>query len=230
MKSLYLLVNLGAFVVPFIFSFHPRLAFYKHWKATWMAIISSAILFIAWDMVYTKIGVWGFNPKYLLGIYIYNLPIEEILFFICIPFSCLFTIHCFQVLLKRDYFERFTDAITITFLVFFIVFGIIFYDKLYTFATMFGVFGLLAFIRYHLRVTWLSHFYFSYAILLVPFFIVNGILTGTGLQEPVVWYNNSENMGYRVLTIPFEDFFYGMFLILLNYVIYRSINQTKSVR
>ena len=51
--------------------------------------------------------------------------------------------------------------------------------------------------------------------LLIPFFIVNGILTGTGIDEPVVWYNNAENLSIRILTIPIEDIFYGFELIIL---------------
>ncbi|MGB0178070.1 MAG: lycopene cyclase domain-containing protein, partial [Owenweeksia sp.] len=61
---------------------------------------------------------------------------------------------------------------------------------------------------------WLGRFYLSYLFVLIPFFIVNGILTGFGIEEEVVWYNDQENMGTRIFTIPFEDAFYGMILIL----------------
>ena len=66
-----------------------------------------------------------------------------------------------------------------------------------------------------------------YSVLLLPFFIVNGILTGTGLDSPVVWYNDNENLGLRVLTIPVEDIFYGMELIFLNLLIYQKLKLPK---
>jgi lycopene cyclase domain-containing protein len=60
----------------------------------------------------------------------------------------------------------------------------------------------------------------AYLVILLPFFIVNGILTGTGLEEPVVWYNDNENMGVRLFTIPVEDTIYGFLLIGLNITLY----------
>ena len=53
-------------------------------------------------------------------------------------------------------------------------------------------------------------------VMLIPFFIVNGILTGSMIENEVVWYNNSENLNIRLFTIPVEDTFYAFSLILTN--------------
>jgi lycopene cyclase domain-containing protein len=80
---------------------------------------------------------------------------------------------------------------------------------------------------------WLSRifrvFWVSYIVLLIPFFIVNGILTGTGIEQEVVWYNDAENMGIRALTIPVEDFFYGLLMIVWNIVLFERFRKNKSV-
>ena len=48
---------------------------------------------------------------------------------------------------------------------------------------------------------------------------MNGILTGTGINQEVVWYNNSENLGIRMGTIPVEDSLYSLSLMLMNITI-----------
>ena len=91
MKTLYLLLNIGSISIPFLFSFHPKLKFYKYWKALFLSLLITMFIYIPWDVIFTKHGIWGFNNAYFLNQSILGLPIEEWLFFICIPYACVFT-------------------------------------------------------------------------------------------------------------------------------------------
>ena len=130
--SLYLIINFASLIVPLLFSFHPKLAFYKRWLYLWPAIILTGIPFIIWDICFTEWGIWGFNPSYISGYTIFNLPLEEVLFFICIPYACLFTYHCFNVLIKKDLLASHEKRITASLLIFLTSFAYIFSGRLYT--------------------------------------------------------------------------------------------------
>ncbi|GGB85771.1 lycopene cyclase domain-containing protein [Dyadobacter sediminis] len=127
-----------------------------------------------------------------------------------------FTYYCFRISAGTDYRLKYQNAVTWIFLGINAMMGAVFYDRYYTIYTAAGLTLFLLFLKYIVKAKWLSLFYYSHMFLLIPFFIVNGILTGTGISEPIVWYNDAENMGLRILTIPVEDVFYGMLLLLLN--------------
>jgi lycopene cyclase domain-containing protein len=223
MKYTYLLVNFFTIIIPFIFSFHPRLQFYKTWRAFFPAVLLTGLFFVLWDNYFTGLGIWGFNEQYVSGIFIGNLPLEEILFFFCIPYACVYTYHCIDLFLKDRPEHPYESKLTLFFVMSFIITGALHYQQVYTFFafTCAALFLILA--KYVMKVQWLSRFYLIYGILLFPFLIVNGVLTGTGLDNPVVWYNEAEIFGIRILTIPVEDIFYGMAMVLMNLLIYKSL-------
>ena len=216
MKLLYLYINICSIIVPFLVTFHPRLKFYKKWKALVLSIVLSGSCFILWDVYFTKIGVWGFNSNYYLGYKIGNLPIEEWLFFISIPYACVFTHYALIELFPNLSVNKLAGRL-ITMMLFFSSLSILFfnYNKLYT-CVNFSVFFIVLLLVYSFNKKLLYQFYKTFLLMLIPFFIVNGILTGTGIIDEVVWYNDLENLGIKMITIPIEDAFYAFSLLLLN--------------
>ena len=211
----YLAVDLGCILFPFLFSFHPRFAFYKHWRYFVLPCLAVAAFFILWDILFTHLGVWSFNSRYVCGIWFFGLPVEELLFFICVPYACTFTYYC---VVRYTSLERFVTAASIANWVMaagLAVVGLLHPGQLYTSVTfvLLAVVLIVAALR---RWQFMPAFYTTFLLILLPFFISNGILTGTGIAEPVVRYNDAHNLGIRMLTIPVEDTFYGMLLLLLN--------------
>lgn len=230
MKFVYLLVNFFAVIVPLLFSFHPKIKFYKHWKAFLAAAIIVATIFLTWDFIFTRSGVWSFNPRYITGIFVFNLPVEETLFFICIPFACIFTYYCLDKFYKLDWSPRAETVFCVVLSLVLLIAGIIWIEKLYTSVTFFSAAVVCLLLKFAVKINWLGKAVTVYAVLLIPFFIVNGILTGTGLEEPVVQYNNEENLGIRLFTIPIEDVVYGFELILLNLFFYKLFGKNMKFR
>jgi lycopene cyclase domain-containing protein len=200
-------------------SFQKKAPFYKKWKYAIPALVVTAIVFIVWDELYTHEGIWGFNPKYNHGVYVGSLPVEEILFFICIPYASVFTYFALNHLVEKDHLFPHQELISSVLIIVLLISGIYNIDKLYTGVTFVALALLMAFQMLKLRPRYMGRFYFAFAVLLLPFFIVNGLLTGSFIDEEVVWYNPQHMLGMRIGTVPLEDIFYGLLLILMNIVI-----------
>ena len=93
--SVYFQVLILSLIIPLTFSFHPKIKFHKRFDCFLKTNIIVLIPFVIWDIIFVKLGVWGFNTNYLQEIFVLNLPIEEILFFVIIPFCCVFTYEVF---------------------------------------------------------------------------------------------------------------------------------------
>ncbi len=135
MKYTYLAINAASFIIPFLFTFHPRIRFYKRWRSFLPALTGVALFFCCWDSLFVYWGVWGFNERYISGIKIFNLPIEEILFFFCIPYACIFSYHCFSLLLPRVTSKWPSGLIAYTLIIFLIAGMFLWLNQLYPFTT-----------------------------------------------------------------------------------------------
>lgn len=212
MKYTYLLINFLTVLFPVALSFDKRVAFYKSWKFIWPGMALTGLVFLCWDVLFTVKGVWSFNSEYITGITFFELPLEEILFFLTVPFSCIFIYACLNYYVKWELSHRLTRIISNLLLILSLFILIFNYDKLYTAVTFGLLSALIIYVQFGVKATWLSRFYMAYIVSLIPFYIVNGILTAI----PVVLYNDTENLGIRIGTIPFEDHFYSMALLLMN--------------
>ena len=190
-------------------------------------MIIPALLYIVWDIYFTSKGVWSFNPEYITGIKLYNLPLEEVLFFFIVPYCCVFIYACIRAYFPNLVNKKTADLFLLALAIALFVTGVIYVEKYYTSWTFIftGAFILIIYAaRKFLKTFDAVSFLVSYAICLIPFLIVNGFLTAI----PVVIYNDAENLGIRIYTIPFEDAFYGMLLVLMNIAIYEKIKSQKS--
>lgn len=225
MKYLYLLLNFGSFLIPFLFSFHPRLKFYQYWKSLFLAIIITMLVFIPWDAIFTLNGIWGFNDNYFIEHKILSLPIEEWLFFICIPYACVFTHYALiQLFPQKELTQKTTLNITYILIIIFVLIALLNYDKWYTLVNFLYASILIIILKIY-NIDVLKKYYLTFLVMLIPFLLINGILTGSLIEHEVVWYNNDENLNFRILTIPVEDSIYAFSLILTNLALTEFFNK-----
>lgn len=214
-QYLYWYIHAFTFIPVFFLSFDKRVHYYTEWKYLWKPILYVGVIFILWDMMKTYLGVWGFNPKYISGLFIVNIPIEECFFFLTVPFACVFIYECLNYYFPKDIFLYFERQLTILLSILFITIGCLSWAITYSCTTyLVAGFYLLWHLLYIDNQKIRSRFYFAYLVTWLPFIFVDGILTGGYQQEPIILYNPEEFLGFRVTSLPFEDSIYLIPLFL----------------
>ncbi len=215
-NKLYLALHLITFLPVLLLSFDKKVHYFKQWRSLFPSIIITAVFFIIWDVVFTQKGVWGFNEKYILPIKIARLPLEEILFFFTVPFATVFIYQCLKYYWKTDFSFFPEKKITIIITILCVLMSILKFSHIYTASTFLLTAGWLLINIFCVDKKIKSRFYFAYVISLLPFLLINGVLTGAFTQEPVVIYNPQEYFGIRIFTIPIDDAVYSFLLLLMN--------------
>ena len=234
-KYYYLFLVLASFSIPFLFSFEKRwMHFIRFWKPYFLSITLVGLFFNIWDVIFAYQKVWSFNDQYLVGIRLLKLPLEEWLFYLLIPYSSNFIHYALQYFFP-DVKLNASAAQVITLVLFAvsITITVLHLDRMYT-AVNFGVFSILMLLHLIYRWPYIQRFYLSFIFIYIPFFFVNSALTGSYSENPVVMYNDAENLNVRLGTMPIEDSFYCFSMlygsILLFEYFKRKWNYPESLR
>lgn len=206
---------LGTIAGPLILSFDKKVHFYTYFKPLFKAIAIVAASFIIWDEYFTQKGIWGFNPDYLQGIYIGRLPIEEILFFILVPYACVFIYEVLKAYFPTIKLDKFAKYFAWGMAGTSFILAVSYINNWYTASACILAFMLTIALYFRKKEAWYPQFVFAYLVAVIPFTVVNGILTGMATPEPIVWYSESHIIGPRIITIPMEDLFYNYDLLIL---------------
>jgi len=103
--SQYAVILICSGIIPLILSLWPPLGIYRHWKALVVSLGSVIAVFGTWDIYAVSRGHWFFDPDGVFPFRFINLPLEEALFFVVIPFCCIFTWEAVIYLTKRIPFQ-----------------------------------------------------------------------------------------------------------------------------
>lgn len=227
MKFTYALILFFTVIICLIASFDRRIKFDQHFSAFLKAAIVVAIPFIAWDIYFTAKGVWWFNTDYTMGLNIAGLPLEEMLFFIFIPFSCVFTFYTIDKYYKWNALSGFNNILVFVSVIVLSVVALLNTDKIYTLVIAVVTIATLIYLHFIARSEWITKASVVFTILMLGFFPVNGILTGSFIENPIVNYNPNDFLGIRMFTIPIEDAVYGYSQFLLVLYFFKQFQKIK---
>jgi lycopene cyclase domain-containing protein len=219
--NLYLWIDLAILAVPLGLSFDRKVRYVRAWPAVFAATLAVAAVFIPWDILKTAGGVWGFNARHVGRFAFFGLPSGELLFFLVVPFSCLFIFEVVQAYF-RERPVRVARWVWLLGAAGLAVLGVLFRRQAYTLTVLAAAAGVLA-----LAALWQPEllasfrFWLSMGLTYIPFLLFNGLLTSV----PLVVYNDAEIWGVRVHTIPVEDFFYSFSLLGLAVLFYRPLRR-----
>lgn len=221
--SSYLAINIFIVLIPLLLSFEKNVRFYRKLKNVFFTIFIVAVVFITWDAIATKRGDWSFNSDHTGSTELFGLPIEEILFFVTVPYSIIFIFESLSFYLKERPYS-FNKKYFLILSVIFLIAGLINYDKNYT-AVILILCSMLFMIsfNYDHKVYTSKISILTILISFIPFLIVNYILTSL----PVVEYNPDAITGIRITTIPAEDFFYSFAMISSWLIVYSLLKRNE---
>ncbi len=222
----YFLLLALSILYPFLKSNESKLKLWSFRKYLIPAIIITAVPFLIWDVYFAREGIWSFNRKYVTGWFILGLPVEEWLFFLFIPYACHFIYHVLNY-----FFPRIRTIYSFSVIHWIIVIGMInygfkYFDRTYTAVAFLSAAVVLVGAGLLPRIqVLLPRFYLTYFVSLIPFLIVNGVLTFL----PVVSYDDTRNLGIRLWTIPVEDTVYLVTLLFLNLTLFEGLRSLGKV-
>ena len=136
------------------------------------------------------------------------------MFFIVVPYASVFIYACLVAYMKTDPLKKIHRPFLLILSFVLIIVAAVQYQRIYTSITFFAT-SLLILYNLKMNREWLSMFLLSYFVVMIPFLAVNGILTGSFIEEQVVWYNPAHILNIRIVTIPVEDSIYNLMMFLM---------------
>jgi lycopene cyclase domain-containing protein len=227
----YLLLVILIVLFPLLLSMRWKFRYADNYRYLFPAIAIVGGAYIVWDVVVTALGHWAFNDHHVTGVRVHGLPVEELLFFVVVPYSCIFIYENLEFFLPERATHAYRRGILLVPAALFFIGAAVFRQQQYTMAALAscGIFLLLAF-HFHPGLLASRNYWAYIGLCMIPFVIFNFILTSL----PVVVYNPQAIWGGdgwwngRFLTIPLEDFFYNYSMLSLYLLVYLVLKRRSA--
>lgn len=206
-KHLYTIIALVVIAGPLALSFDDKVHFWTHWPAAGLALGLTGLLYLFWDSLVVRRGDWSFNPTYAGDFRLFHLPLGEILFFVSVPYACLFLFEVVKAYFAPVELFGVNPASLYAGALVFVAAAWFFRHLGYTFLALASVVIFLSTLALSFpNLAGTSTFWIWFGLCFVAFGVVNGLYTAL----PTISYNPRAIWGIKIGTIPLEDFFYNL--------------------
>lgn len=222
----YYLFNILVFLPVLVLSFVTDVKPHRHLLGLLAGYLFVSFPFMVWDVWAVAAGHWHFNEAYVTGPYLFDVPLEEYLFFLTVPFAAVYV----WGLVKKFVADRSLAGI-FPLLVFGIVGGISvwmlinFWDNGYTrSAAIASLIAVLVAASSRIAYTW--RFWTFQLLLLGLFLVFNSILT----MLPIISYGPDAIIGFKIGDIPIEDFLFNFAFINLFLLVFNAADRPRFIK
>ncbi len=223
-KLVYLLLLLTYLIIPVAISFKNKIRLFTRLRYLIPAVLFAGAIFIMWDIRFTEFEIWTYNPEYLTGINLLNIPVEKWLSLAIIPISGAYIYEGLKVKTENSDKSNIFIAISLVIFIVLAVLAYIFRKNVFSFFTYFLTAIYLGYTIFRNRFK--SHyfaFYMTFLIMLIPFVFVSAFIGNL----PIIAYSADQIMGLSIFAVPFEKFAYLFLMLLINLTIYEYLNERR---
>ncbi|WP_393971789.1 lycopene cyclase domain-containing protein [Oxyplasma meridianum] len=196
----------------------------RKFKPLVFSIFTVAPIYIVWDEYAVLIGTWKFNHSYIIGLYLWLIPVEEILFFIIVPFATLLIYE--GLFMLKGVSSKVFQWPGIAAGLILVGFGIVNWQHSYTiFAFIFAGMALIFMATLEPQMLFSSRLWAFMAISYIPFVVFDHIM----VTLPIFTYGKNVTLGIYIFSIPLEEYVY-VFSLLLFYVLAYNFYQERHLK
>ncbi len=220
----FLIILILVFIVPLFYIISGKYDFRKKLRYGIPAILISGFIFLLWDIRFTEVGVWSYDADYTLGISQKGLPLEQWLFYLVFSCTSLLVYEAIKTRFRTLDLNNIFVAIGLLMVIVFAIIAYMYRVRVYTFFCFLFTavyFGYTIF-RNQFK-SCLTHFFLSYLVMLVPYFLLNGILTWNMAIE----YHQEQVLNVWILMMPVENLVFLFLLLLINTTVYEYLSEHR---
>lgn len=222
--STFLLINIVVLAIPLILNQRRKNRIGINYLSLLIAIFVNGGLFLIMNYFYYNIGLIDFNYDNLVGLTVFDIPIEYYFFFIVFPYAYIFLYKWTKLYFCHSRPVRLIYGLSLIFTILCIVLALKYSDKPYAFRSFLLAGSLNWIIYFGFTPRWYAYFIFSFLFVSFPYLLIDGTMTLLDVG-PTTIYHEDGIVGFHVFTLPLEDIFNFFTLFILTITVYEGVTK-----